>query len=53
MTNTALLTHTLLPIQDIADKLALLPEEYESIGPYGAKLRLDLLENAPFLGTAN
>jgi formate--tetrahydrofolate ligase len=48
MTNSALLTHTLLPIQDIADKLALLPEEYESIGPYGAKLRLDLLENSAF-----
>jgi formate--tetrahydrofolate ligase len=48
MTNAALLTHTLLPIQDIAAKLALLPEEYESIGPYGAKLRLDLLENGAF-----
>ena len=48
MTNAALLTHTLLPIQDIAGKLALLPEEYECIGPYGAKLRLDLLENSAF-----
>jgi formate--tetrahydrofolate ligase len=50
MTNSALLTHALLPIQDIADKLALLPEEYECIGPYGAKLRLDLLENDAFRG---
>jgi formate--tetrahydrofolate ligase len=48
MTNTVLLTHTLLPIQDIAGKLALLPEEYECIGPYGAKLRLDLLQNGAF-----
>jgi formate--tetrahydrofolate ligase len=48
MTNDALLTHPLLPIQDIATKLALLPEEYECIGPYGAKLRLDLIENGAF-----
>ena len=41
-------THALLPIQDIAKKLALLPEEYETIGPYGAKLSLDLLNNPAF-----
>ena len=48
MTNAFLHTHTLLPIQDIAGKLSLLPEEYETIGPYGAKLRLDLLDNPAF-----
>jgi formate--tetrahydrofolate ligase len=41
-------THTLLPIQDIARKLSLLPEEYETIGPYGAKIRLELLDNPAF-----
>ncbi len=45
MTNTALMTHTLLPIQDVAQKLALLPDEYEQMGPHGAKLKLDLLAN--------
>jgi formate--tetrahydrofolate ligase len=44
----ALQMHTLLPIQDIARKLALLPEEYEPVGPYSAKLRLELLENRAF-----
>jgi formate--tetrahydrofolate ligase len=48
MTNAILHTHTLLPIQDIAKKLALLPEEYETIGPYGAKIKLDLLDNPAF-----
>jgi formate--tetrahydrofolate ligase len=38
----------LLPIEEIARKLALLPEEYEAIGPYGAKLKLSLLDNPAF-----
>ena len=48
MKSTILDTQTLLPIQDIARKLSLLPEEYETIGPYGAKIRLDLLDNPAF-----
>ena len=48
MENTALLTHTLLPIEQIAQKLSLLPAEYEPIGAYGAKLRLNLLDNPAF-----
>jgi formate--tetrahydrofolate ligase len=39
---------TLLPIQDVARKLGLRSEEYETIGSYGAKLRLDLLDNPVF-----
>ena len=38
----------LLPIDEIARKLALLPTEYEPIGTYGAKLRLELLDNPAF-----
>ena len=48
MTNAFLHTHTLLPIEDIARKLSLLPEEYETVGRYGAKIRLDLLANPAF-----
>jgi formate--tetrahydrofolate ligase len=48
MTNTFLETQTLLPIEEIARKLALLPSEYETIGTYGAKLRLELLDNPAF-----
>ena len=48
MTNAFLHTHTLLPIEDIARKLSLLPEEYETVGRYGAKIRLDLLDNPAF-----
>ncbi len=48
MTNAFLETQTLLPIEEIARKLALLPTEYETIGTYGAKLRLELLENPAF-----
>ena len=47
MTNTVLQTHMLLPIRR-AQKLALLPEEYETIGTYGAKLKLGLLDNPAF-----
>ena len=48
MENSALHTHTLLPIEEIARKLSLLPAEYEPIGVYGAKLKLDLLDNPAF-----
>ncbi|HET6170440.1 MAG TPA: formate--tetrahydrofolate ligase [Terracidiphilus sp.] len=42
------MTHTLLPIHDVAQKLGLLPEEYETIGAHGAKLKLGLLSNPAF-----
>lgn len=48
MTNSLVLTNTLLPIREVAQKLALLPAEYETIGTYGAKLNLDLLTNPAF-----
>jgi formate--tetrahydrofolate ligase len=38
----------LLPIQEIASKLGLLPEHYEPIGRYGAKLNLSLLDDPMF-----
>ena len=40
---TTTLLPTLLPIEDIARKLALSPAQYESVGVHGAKLKLDLL----------
>jgi formate--tetrahydrofolate ligase len=48
MTNAYFETQTLLPIEEIARKLALLPTEYETIGAYGAKLRLEILDNPAF-----
>jgi formate--tetrahydrofolate ligase len=48
MTNSSLLTNALLPIEEVARKLALLPAEYQAIGPYGAKLRLELLNSHAF-----
>src|SRR3984957_6929830 len=48
MENAALQTHMLLPIEEIARKLSLLPAEYEPIGSYGAKLTLDLLDDPAF-----
>jgi formate--tetrahydrofolate ligase len=45
MENSVLQTHMLLPIEEIARKLSLLPTEYESMGAYGAKLNLSLLDN--------
>jgi formate--tetrahydrofolate ligase len=48
MNNAALQTHMLLPIEEIAKKLSLLPSEYEAIGAHGAKLKLDLLDNPAF-----
>lgn len=38
----------MLSIQEIAQKLALSPAQYESIGAYGAKLKLDLLADPAF-----
>jgi formate--tetrahydrofolate ligase len=38
----------LIPIEEIAKKLSLSPSHYESIGAYGAKLKLELLDNAAF-----
>jgi len=38
----------LLPIEEIAKKLSLSPSHYESIGKYGAKLNLELLDDAAF-----
>ncbi len=46
MANSVLDTKMLLPIDEIARKLALLPSEYETIGTYGAKLKLSLLANS-------
>lgn len=48
MEHNVLHTHSLLPIEEIAGKLSLLPSEYEPIGIYGAKLKLDLLDNPAF-----
>ncbi|MGA9586669.1 MAG: formate--tetrahydrofolate ligase [Terracidiphilus sp.] len=48
MENTVQQTHMLLPIEEIAKKLSLLPAEYEPIGAYGAKLKLSLLDNPAF-----
>jgi len=48
MGNNAVHTRTLLPIDEIARKLSLLPEEFEAVGTYGAKLKLDLLDNPAF-----
>ena len=48
MTNISLETQTLLPIEEIAQRLSLLPSEYETIGKYGAKLKLELLDNPAF-----
>ena len=51
MNNVLLQTHMLLPIEEIARKLSLLPAEYEPIGAYGAKLNLNLLDNPAFPGS--
>jgi formate--tetrahydrofolate ligase len=41
-------TLALLPIEDIARKLGLAPHQYEQIGAYGAKIKLDLLADPAF-----
>jgi formate--tetrahydrofolate ligase len=38
----------LIPIEEIAKKLSLSSSHYESIGAYGAKLKLELLDDAAF-----
>jgi formate--tetrahydrofolate ligase len=38
----------MLPIVEVARKLALSPEQYELLGTYGAKLKLDLLGDPAF-----
>jgi formate--tetrahydrofolate ligase len=42
------MTSTLLPIQEIAKKLSLSPDQYEPIGTYGAKIKLTLLNDPKF-----
>lgn len=42
------MTHSLLPIDVIAQKLALPADTYETIGVYGAKVRLSLLRDPTF-----
>src|SRR5208282_2457013 len=42
------MTKTLLPIQDVARKLGIPEKYYEQIGPYGAKVRLELLADPAF-----
>jgi formate--tetrahydrofolate ligase len=39
---------TLLPIQDVARKLGLPEKYFEQVGPYGAKVRLELLTDPTF-----
>jgi formate--tetrahydrofolate ligase len=39
---------TLLPIQDVARKLEIPEKHFEQVGPYGAKVRLDLLADPAF-----
>ncbi len=48
MVNSILQTESLLSIDTIAQKLGLAPEDYERVGRFGAKLNLDLLDNARF-----
>jgi formate--tetrahydrofolate ligase len=38
----------LLPIHEVARKLGLAPHQYDSIGTYGAKIKLDLLHDPAF-----
>jgi formate--tetrahydrofolate ligase len=45
---TSLLPTSLSPIGEIAGKLGLSPAQYESIGAFGAKLKLDLLTDPAF-----
>jgi formate--tetrahydrofolate ligase len=48
MTISTVLENSLLTIREIAEKLGLGPEHYETIGRYGAKLDLDLLSDPAF-----
>src|SRR5580692_1689798 len=42
------MTKTLLSIQDVAHKLGIPEKYYEQVGPYGAKVRLELLADPAF-----
>ncbi len=42
------MNHALLPIETIAEKLGLAPEFYERLGAYGAKVKLELLQDPAF-----
>jgi formate--tetrahydrofolate ligase len=42
------MTPSLLPIQEIANKLALSPAHYDAIGAFGAKLKLSVLDDQAF-----
>ena len=42
------MSRSLLPIRAIARKLNLPEDSYETLGPYGAKIKLNLLTNAAF-----
>src|ERR1035437_4727177 len=42
------MTLSLLRIEEIANKLALSPDQYEPIGTHGAKIKLELLANPAF-----
>jgi formate--tetrahydrofolate ligase len=48
MNSSILIKPALLPIDEVAEKLALSPAHYESIGASGAKIKLDLLDNPAF-----
>jgi formate--tetrahydrofolate ligase len=48
MANLVLQTSTLLSIHAIAQKLGLAAADYETVGRYGAKLNLSILEDAGF-----
>ena len=39
---------TLLPIQDVARKLGIPDKYFEQVGPYGAKVRLELLADPAY-----
>lgn len=42
------MTKSLIPIQEVAHKLGLMPGAYEALGAYGAKLHLNLLDDPAF-----
>ena len=47
-TAVTLKQNSLCPIQEIASRIGLHPEQYEPVGRYGAKLSLDLLSDPAF-----
>ncbi|HZU43870.1 MAG TPA: formate--tetrahydrofolate ligase, partial [Terriglobales bacterium] len=47
-TITPIMHKTLLPIQDVARKLELPEKYFEQVGPYGAKVRLELLADPAY-----